>query len=644
MAEEQLVDPPKGQRGVAMNKLHAVRRRIKPWYIYALIATAIVTLVVVLSAVLVTRRNNHWFIEKVQHDKASPSNLGVARVNLGYAQYQGSLVGNDSVAQYLGMRYAAPPTGDRRWRAPIEPEVDNSGDQDANSFGPICLGSGSAWPNNAQDEDCLYANVWAPANATVNSKLPVWLFIQGGGYNTNSNANWNGTYLLEQSNNSIVFVNFNYRVGLWGFLASERLLAPGAGDLNVGLRDQIAMLRWVRQHIAQFGGDPEHVVITGTSAGAGSVALHLLMAYGEHGQGSYGSYGSYGNSSSTGDAGDTVGSSLFVGGVGESVFFPWQPPLSDLEWQYDLVLNQTGCDSDVDPLSCLRGLDTATLQPLNTRSPFPGRPGLPTPLPLFYWTPCVDGDLLRDLPYVLFDRGEYIPVPVIMGTTTNEGASFATNTSTPEEFGTFMQNNYPRLTDSQTSDIIAQYPQALQVPLPQHASWFPSTAAAYGENTFICPANYILASYTRPPIPPFNAGVNSSRVWGYRYDVTDPTNTAKGVGVPHIWESWAVYGPDALNGVGGGPASYYYPGVSAGVVKPAQDYWISFVKTLDPNTERAVGSPVWEAWGASDEKNSTNNDGQRLLFQNEGFTMEPVSADLAGRCDFWRGLVPATQQ
>lgn len=73
MAEEQLVDPPKGQRGVAMNKLHAVRRRIKPWYIYALIATAIVTLAVVLSAVLVTRRNHQWFIEKVQHDKAVPA-------------------------------------------------------------------------------------------------------------------------------------------------------------------------------------------------------------------------------------------------------------------------------------------------------------------------------------------------------------------------------------------------------------------------------------------------------------------------------------------------------------------------------------------------------------------------------------------
>ncbi|KAI1457397.1 alpha/beta-hydrolase [Annulohypoxylon moriforme] len=654
MAEEQLAEVPKDQRDVVRNKLHAVRKRIKPWYIYALIATSIVTLVVVLSAVLVTRRNHQWVIEKVQHDKATPSNPGKARVNLGYAQYQGSFVGTGgSVAQFLGMRYAAPPTGDRRWRAPIEPETDDSGDQSADAFQPICLGSGSSYPNSAQDEDCLYANVWAPANATVDSKLPVWLFIQGGGYNTNSNANWNGTYLLEQSNNSIVFVNFNYRVGLWGFLATQNLLAPGAGDLNVGLRDQIAMLRWVRQHIAQFGGDPEHVVITGTSAGAGSVALHLLMAYGEHGEGSYGSYGSYGNSSyptDDSDAGDTKGSNLFVGGVGESVFFPWQPPLADLEFQYTLLLNQTGCSSQSssssDPLTCLRSLPTSTLQPFNTRSPFPGRPGLPTPLPLFYWTPCIDGVLLRDLPYALFVRGEYIPVPVIMGTTTNEGASFATNTSTAAEFATFMQNNYPHLSSAQANDIVAQYPQAQQAPLPAHASWFPSTAAAYGDSTFICPANYILESYTRPPVPPFNAGVNASRVWGYRYDVTDPTNTAAGVGVPHIWESWAVYGPDALNGIGGGPASYY-TGAAARVVKPVQDYWLSFVKNLDPNTERAVGAPVWEAWGATNGTNganNTSNGGQRLLFQTEGFSMEPVAEDLQELCKFWEGLVPATQQ
>ncbi|KAI1103339.1 alpha/beta-hydrolase [Jackrogersella minutella] len=629
MAVETLPDQTDGPKNTVIVKVRAVKRHIKPWYIYALVATSVVTLVVVLTAVLVTRRNHTWAVEV---ERTTPSNPIAARVNLGYAQYQGSLVGtNGGVAQYLGLRYAAPPTGDRRWRAPAEPEVDDSGDQAADTFGPICLGISVQYPTSdgSEDEDCLYANVWAPANATVNSKLPVWLFIQGGGYTTNSNANWNGSYLVEASGQSIVFVNFNYRVGLWGFLASDRVRADG--ELNVGLRDQIAMLRWVRRYIAQFGGDPDHVVITGTSAGAGSVALHLLMAC-----------TGYGNATDGGDGGS--GEKLFVGGVGESVFFPAQPLLADLEWQFDLLLAQTGCTSsqaDDDALSCLRGLDTSTLQSYNVPSAFPDRPGLPAPLPLFYWTPCVDGDLLRDFPSVLFERGEYVDVPVVMGTTTNEGTAFAYNASTADELATFLQDNYPNLTSAQASSVVDQYPPSAQTPLPLHAAWFPSTAAAYGESTFICPASLVLDSYLSSSSANATANstsnaTNAAPVWGYRYNVYDALNAAAGLGVPHIWESWAVYGPDSQDGVGGGPASYYT--TAASVVQPVMDYWISFVRTLDPNALKAIDAPVWERWG-----NGTNG-GRRLVMQTENFTMETVPADEQARCEFWKGLVPTTQQ
>lgn len=88
-----------------------------------------------------------------------------------------------------------------------------------------------------------------PANATVDSKLPVWLYIQGGGYADNSNANYNGTEVIEQSGGNIVFVNFNYRVGIFGFLASQDVVDDG--DLNVGLLDQRMVMKWVHEHIAQ---------------------------------------------------------------------------------------------------------------------------------------------------------------------------------------------------------------------------------------------------------------------------------------------------------------------------------------------------------------------------------------------------------
>ncbi|KAJ2971950.1 hypothetical protein NUW58_g9289 [Xylaria curta] len=110
------------------------------------------------------------------------SDPSIARVNLGYAVYRGTLVGSaGGIAQYLGIRYARPPTKERRFRRPVEPKWQWLGRElKADAFGPICLGISQPYPNVDQDEDCLFANVWAPANATVESRLPVWLFIQGG--------------------------------------------------------------------------------------------------------------------------------------------------------------------------------------------------------------------------------------------------------------------------------------------------------------------------------------------------------------------------------------------------------------------------------------------------------------------------------
>ncbi|KAI1643453.1 alpha/beta-hydrolase [Daldinia loculata] len=616
-----------------MKTLGAPRRAVKSWHIFAVLATiAVIVVVVTPTAILVPRRNRDKAIEE---DKRTPSQQDIARVNLGYAQYQGSLVGRDGgVAEFLGMRYAAPPTGERRWRAPVEPEVDDSGDRVADTFGPICLGISVPYPNDgAQDEDCLYVNVWAPANATLDSKLPVWLFIQGGGYITNSNANWNGTAVVERSAQNIVLVNFNYRVGLWGFLASERVRGGGAGDLNVGLRDQREVMRWVRRHIAQFGGDPDHVVIHGASAGAGSVALHLLISYAE------GDRTQHGNGTSSNSNSDN----LFVGAIGESPFFPAQPTVADLEWQFDLVLSQTGCTDEEDPMSCLRSKDTTTLQQsANIPSAFPGRPGLPAPLPLFYWTPCIDGSLLPDSPSVLFSQGSFVDVPIIMGTTTNEGTVFApADTASSAAMALFLQNNYPRLSSAQASNSSSKYPQ--QAALPLHEPWFPSAATAYGEATFICPTNTLLTSYTR-------RRNNARRAWSYRYDVYDAMNAALGLGVPHIWESWAVFGPDSQRGPGRGPASYY--GEAAAVVPWVMDYWISFVRTLDPSTLRTPGAPVWELWDAEGGGDGNGNGngtaggggGERLLMQVGNFSMETVPDDQRERCDFWKGLAPALQQ
>lgn len=113
-------------------------------------------------------------------------------------------------------------------------------------FRPICVGAGQM-PGPGIDEDCLFVNIFTPSGATPDSKLPVWVWIQGGGYSTNSNANYNGTEVIQSSGNNVIFVNFNYRVGVFGFLGGEEVREDG--DLNAGLLDQRLLLRWVQKHI-----------------------------------------------------------------------------------------------------------------------------------------------------------------------------------------------------------------------------------------------------------------------------------------------------------------------------------------------------------------------------------------------------------
>lgn len=514
-----------------------------------------------------------------------------SHVELDYGTYQGIRLGA-GVTQYLGMRFAAPPLGDLRWRAPADPDH-FQGVQNATDFQPICLSIG-ANITLAESEDCLFINVFAPSNATRHSKLPVWFYIQGGGYISNANANYNGTDVVVQSGLDIILVNFNYRVGLFGFLASENV--RNNGSLNAGLLDERKALYWVQKYIHLFGGDPSHVVIHGASAGAGSVALQLV-AYGGKDEG------------------------LFVGAVGQSPFFPSQPPVSQLEWQYDRYVADTGCNTSTNSLTCLRSKDTATLQAANIATPFPGQ----TEIPLFYTTPTIDSDILPDSPYTLFRTGQYIHVPLIIGDETNEGSYFAANASNTSDVSTFFTANYPLLTPSDTSAINTLYP--LMPPLPEHAAYFPSASAAYGESTFVCPGIFMCESLS---------SVEAARVWNYRFDVTSAANVAAGLGVPHTYDTGAIFGAD----YDGAPTTdLTYLTTAKEVVPELMGYYISFVKTLDPNADREVGSPVWETFLKGDGGGE-----QRLLVQINGTGMENVPGDQRQRCAFWDGLAGVMEQ
>ncbi|KAL2018885.1 hypothetical protein VTK56DRAFT_310 [Thermocarpiscus australiensis] len=571
-------------------------------------------LALVVSAVLVLAvQLSIWVLVLVPGTYVKgPSVIGSCLVDLNYTIYEGLQLSN-GVNAFLGMRYAAPPVGDLRWRAPVEPLKTGTVEK-ATRFPPICLGIDMGYPSAGQDEDCLFVNVWAPANATTQSKLPVWVFIQGGGYVANTNANWDGAEVVQKSGHNIIMVNFNYRVGLWGFLASERVRADGA--LNAGLLDQRMLLKWVKTHIASFGGDPNHVVIHGASAGAGSVAMHLVACGGRN-------------------------DNLFVGGMAESIFFPAQPFVRELEYQFDRVASQTGCD-ELPPdrqMACLRSKDVALLQAANHAQAFPGRSE--PPMPLFYWTPCIDGDLLRDLPYNLFRKGHFISVPMLFGTSTNEGSVFAADAATKEDVARFLADNYPKLTPNDTDAILALYPQLPA--LPHHNAWFPTASQAYGEATFICPQTNVLdalllrsPSKLPPPSPSSPTGSPSPSLFAYRFNVHDDANAAQGLGVPHLFDAAAIFGPTNIGGSANSYATYNAP-----VVPLMMAYVTSFVRALDPNVHRLPGSSTWGPWGGGAEGEGM----ARLVVETGGRTrMERVPEGERERCRFWWGMGRVLEQ
>lgn len=191
----------------------------------------------------------------------------------------GQLEGNrsDSVERFLGIPYAAPPVGENRWRAP-QPIKPWKGVRQAYSYGSDCMQT-IPRPNilpgiqTTPSEDCLYLNVWRPAGATSGDKLPVMVWVHGGGL-FNGGSSFPVYDGVNFARDGVVFVGINYRLNRFGFFAHPALEDEGYGG-NFGFLDQIAALRWVRDNIAAFGGNPDHVTVFGESAGGRS--MHMLL-------------------------------------------------------------------------------------------------------------------------------------------------------------------------------------------------------------------------------------------------------------------------------------------------------------------------------------------------------------------------------
>ena len=308
-----------------------------------------------------------------------------------------SMNGGDA---FLGLPYAAPPTGNLRWRPPRAP-ADWSGIRSASSFGPSCpQPAATAGP---QSEDCLYLNVYTSNAASRWSShpaaRPVLVWIHGGGFVTGAGSQYDGSKLAADGT---VVVTINYRLGALGFLAHPALASrPGGPAGNYGLMDQQAALNWVHDNIRAFGGDPHNVTIAGESAGGLAVLAHLI------------SPGSRG---------------LFQRAIVESGSFGLhRQSLSEGEASGEAFAAQAGCATQT--AACLRSLPTATL--LDS--------GWPSQAPE---SAIVDGKVITESFDTALKHGRFAKVPVLNGTNHNEEAIFVLGLDSAVAGGKFVSIPY----------------------------------------------------------------------------------------------------------------------------------------------------------------------------------------------------------
>ncbi len=326
---------------------------------------------------------------------------------------------NSPVTVYKGIPYASPPLGQLRWKAP-QPVTPWQGVKAMSQFGNTCLQPKGWGSKKGMSEDCLYLNVWTPAESP-DEKLPVMFWLHGCGF-TSGSGNLNGTPLAEKG---VVLVSINYRLGPLGFFAHPLLNQESDKGVsgNYAILDMICALKWVQSNITEFGGDPGNVTIFGESAGG--AAVYILCA-----------------SDLTND--------LFHKAIAESPWVtdgaisPLNRPAHDRE-----SVQATGIriaekvlgEADV-TLDVLRDIDASDLVTQTAEG--------------FRLPAAVEGYVLKENPAILFEKGLQQSRPFIAGTNTDEGTMFSgwAGKMSVENYQDEIRDRYEEAAEA----ILATYP------------------------------------------------------------------------------------------------------------------------------------------------------------------------------------------
>lgn len=531
---------------------------------------------------------------------AAPANLkraGAPTVTISHPQAtvigSAGLTGVDS---FNGIPFAQPPTGSLRLKPP-QPIQTSLGtvqatgpakscpqfffSTDTSDFPLSVIGELANIPlfQTVTDagEDCLTVSIRRPSGTAAGAKLPVLVWIFGGGFELGSTAMYDGTGLVSASMNlnmPIVFVAINYRVGGFGFMPGSEILKDGSA--NLGLLDQRLALEWIADNIAAFGGDPTKVTIWGESAGSISVFDQMALYDGDH------TYN---------------GAPLFRAGIMNSGSIVPADPVDGVKGQavYDKVVESAGCASASDTLECLRGLDYTTF--LNAANSVPGI--LSYNSVALSYLPRPDGTVLTASPEILAVSGKYASVPFIIGDQEDEGTIFAlfqSNISRTDQIVDYLQKLFfLNASRDQLTALVATYPDVTTDGSPFRTSifnnWYPQykrIAAILGDLTFTITRRAFLtiAQQVKPDVP----------FWSYlsSYDYGTPI-----LGTFH--------GSDILQ--------VFYGILPNYASRSFHSYYFSFVYDLDPNS-RASNFMDWPQWSANQTLMNFFNDHGALLADN----------------------------
>jgi len=437
------------------------------------------------------------------------------------------------ITEYRGVPYAAPPVGPLRWQPP-QPVRSWRGVRIADRFAPACMQRGVSMPGEvppAVSEDCLYLNIWTPADA-AGKALPVLVWIHGGGF-TNGSASMPLYWGDRLARRDILVVTIAYRLGPFGFLAYPALTreSPHHASGNYGLMDQIAALEWVRRNIAAFGGDPRRVTVAGQSAGAMSVSI--LMA-------------------------SPLAHGLFQRAIGESggLFEALEAAPSYRLENAERLGERYATSLSAGSLAALRALPAADLLRGDVAA---------------VSHPIIEPYVLPMSPYEAFASGHQNNVAILVGSNAEEARALMNpSIVTPENFTPYIARDlgapaaligalgvaYPHRTEVEARR------SAIEMETDLRFGWDMWTWARLQARTRRSPVYYYSFTH-RPPFPK-----------GSPYD---------GWGASHFAELWYVF--DHLD-----QERWNWTSDDRRLAQDVSGYWVHFVKSGDPN---GPGLPSW---------------------------------------------------